>query len=183
MSNCKWNMVGCNVEQRSLCGHTLEKFPKCKVNQIAFSTRCITKTEATKAAQQSRRFGLAGQASPSAAGDMATAQGLNRVALGGTPRVEAQGGSDDDDEEFADVDEEDLAAGGGQDMSRGQKLGRQPGLCLTSTLRLQWEAWPTMVRVIRYNCARSYNWAIGTPEMGVERSADLVSVQEPLRDR
>jgi len=44
------------------------------------SNRCAKKTEAAKAAQQSRGIGLAGQASANAASDMAS--GTNRVVLG-----------------------------------------------------------------------------------------------------
>lgn len=45
--------AGCIVKQRSHCGHTLEKYPNCKRNHIASSSRCMKKTEAAKVAQQS----------------------------------------------------------------------------------------------------------------------------------
>jgi len=40
-----------------------------------------------------------------------------------------------------------------------------------------------MIRVFQYNCARSYEWTIAGLEMGVERRADLVCLQEPPRER
>jgi len=48
------------ADEGSLCGHTLEKCRNRKGNHIAFSSKCAKKTEATKAAQQSRNIGLAG---------------------------------------------------------------------------------------------------------------------------
>ena len=53
-SDHKCNVVGCTAKQGSLCGHTLEKSPNCKGNHIAFSNRCAKKTEAAKAARQSK---------------------------------------------------------------------------------------------------------------------------------
>jgi hypothetical protein len=40
-----------------------------------------------------------------------------------------------------------------------------------------------MIRVIQHNCARSYTWTIAALEMGVERRADVVCLQEPPRER
>jgi len=40
-----------------------------------------------------------------------------------------------------------------------------------------------MIRVIQHNSARSYEWTIGALEMGVERSADVVCLQEPPREK
>jgi len=40
-----------------------------------------------------------------------------------------------------------------------------------------------MIRVIQHNCAKSYEWTIVALETGVERRADLVCFQEPLRGR
>jgi hypothetical protein len=40
-----------------------------------------------------------------------------------------------------------------------------------------------MSRAIQRNCARSYEWTIAALETGVERSADVVCLQEPPRDR
>jgi len=84
-SDHKCNVVGCTAKQGSLCGHTLEMFPNCKGNHITFSSRCVKKTDATEAELQSRKIGLAGRGSTSAARDMATAMGANRVALGPRP--------------------------------------------------------------------------------------------------
>jgi hypothetical protein len=39
----------------SLCGHTQEKCPNCKGNDIAFSGRCAKKMEATREAREKRR--------------------------------------------------------------------------------------------------------------------------------
>ena len=114
-SDYKCNLVGCTAKQGSLCGHTLEKCPNCKGNHITFSSRCVKKTEATEAAQQSRKIGLAGRASTSTARDMATATGANSVALGPRPHGVLEGGGDGDEEELADVDEEEKAAGGARD--------------------------------------------------------------------
>jgi len=66
-SDHKCNVVGCIAKQGSLCGHTLETCPNCKGNHIAFSSRCVKKREATEAARQSRKIGLAGRAPTSAA--------------------------------------------------------------------------------------------------------------------
>jgi len=102
-------VVGCIAKQGSHCGHTLEKCPNCKGNHIAFSSRCVKKREATEAARQSRKIGLAGRAPLSAAQDMAT--GSNRVMLGPRPQGVAEGGGDEE-EEMADVDEEEEEAAG-----------------------------------------------------------------------
>ena len=40
-----------------------------------------------------------------------------------------------------------------------------------------------MFKVIQHNCARSYVWAIAALETGVERKANVVCLQEPLRER
>ena len=40
-----------------------------------------------------------------------------------------------------------------------------------------------MIRVIQHNCPRSYEWTIVALEMGVERRADVVCLQEPPRER
>jgi len=40
-----------------------------------------------------------------------------------------------------------------------------------------------MIEVIQHNCARSYELTIGALETGVERMADVVCLQEPLRVR
>ena len=111
-SDHKCNLVGCTAKQGSLCGHSLEKCLNCKGNHIAFSSRCMKQTEATEAAWQSRKIGLAGRASMSAARDKATATSANRVALDPRPQGVAEGGGGGDEEEMADVDEEEEAAGG-----------------------------------------------------------------------
>jgi len=72
------------AKQGSLCGRTLEKWPNCKENHIVCSSRCGKKSEATKAARQSRKTGTAGQAPTSEAMHMATR--TNRVVLGRRPR-------------------------------------------------------------------------------------------------
>jgi len=78
----------------------------------------VKKTEATEGARQSRKIGLAGRASTSAAWDMATATGSNRVALGLRPQGVAEGGGDE--EEMVDVDEEEEAAGGARDITMAE---------------------------------------------------------------
>jgi len=40
-----------------------------------------------------------------------------------------------------------------------------------------------MIRVIQHNCARSDEWTIAALETGVERSPEVVCLQEPQRDR
>jgi len=40
-----------------------------------------------------------------------------------------------------------------------------------------------MIRVIQHNCARSYEWTIAALEMGVERRADIVCLQELPTER
>ena len=97
----KCNVVGCMAKQGSLCGHTLEKCPNCKGNHIAFSSRCAKKSEATKAARQSRMTGTAGRAPTSDA--MHTATGTNRVVLGRRPRGGAAADGGGEEEEMADV--------------------------------------------------------------------------------
>jgi hypothetical protein len=112
-SDHKCNVVGCMAKQGSLCGHTLEKCPNCKGNHIAFSSRCAKKTEAAKAARQSRKTGLAGRAPKGEAMNVAT--GTNRVVLGLRPRgAAADGGSEE--EEMADVEEEE-ATGEARDVT------------------------------------------------------------------
>ena len=67
----------------------------------------MKKTKAATEVQQSRRIGLAGRASTSAARDMATATGSNRAVLDNRPQRMVEGGGDE--EEMADVDEEEEA--------------------------------------------------------------------------
>jgi len=119
-SDHKCNVVGCTAKHVSLCGHTLEKCTNCKGNHIAFSSRCVNKTEATEVARQSRKIGLPGRASTSAARDMATATGANRVALGPRPQGVVDGGGDGEEEEMADVDEEEEATGGARDIKMAE---------------------------------------------------------------
>jgi hypothetical protein len=111
------NVVGCMAMQGSLCGQTLEKCPNCKGNQIAFSSRCAKKSEAAKAAWQSRKTGTAGRMPASVA--MLTATGTNRVVFGRRPRGGAagRGGSEEEQmaDEMADV-QEDEAAGEARDI-------------------------------------------------------------------
>jgi hypothetical protein len=92
------NVVGCTAKQGSLCGHTMEKCPNCKGNHIAFSNRCAKKTEAARAARQSRKTGLEGHAS------MREVTGANRVALG---TRQARGIRDDEGEPMADEEVDD----------------------------------------------------------------------------
>jgi len=108
-SDHKCNVVGFIPKKGSLCGHTLEKCPNCRGNDIALSSRCVKKREATEAARQSRKIGLAGRAPTSAAEDLAARS--NRVMLGPRPQWVAEGGGDEE-EEMADVDEEDEEAAG-----------------------------------------------------------------------
>jgi hypothetical protein len=106
------NVVWCMAMQGSLCGQTLEKYPKCKGNHIAFSIGCAKKSEAAKAAWQSRKTGTAGQMPASEA--MHTATGTNSVVLGRRPRGGAAGGGGSDEEEMADemADVQEDEAGG-----------------------------------------------------------------------
>jgi len=85
----------------------VEKCPNCEGNHIAFSSRCAKKSEAAKAARQSRKTGTAGRAPTSEA--IHTATGTNRVALGRRPRgrTAAEGGTEEDD--MAAVQEEEAA--------------------------------------------------------------------------
>jgi len=76
----------------------------------------MKKREATEAARQSRKIGLAGRAPASADRDMAT--GSNRVVLGPRPQGVAGGGRDE--EEMADVDEEEEAAGEARDVTMAE---------------------------------------------------------------
>jgi hypothetical protein len=92
------NVVRCTAKQGSLSGHTMEKCPNCKGNHIAFSKRCAKKTEAASAARQSRKTGLAGQAS------MREVTGANRVALG---TRQARGIGDDEGDPMADEEADD----------------------------------------------------------------------------
>ena len=86
-SDHKCNMLACMAKQESLCGHMLEKCPYCKGNHIAFSNKCVKKTEVAKAAGQSRGIGLAGQASNNVASNIAS--GTHRVVLGQRPKGSA----------------------------------------------------------------------------------------------
>jgi len=40
-----------------------------------------------------------------------------------------------------------------------------------------------MIRVIQHNCTRSYEWTIAVLETGVERRAEVISLQKPKRER
>jgi len=114
-SDHKCNVVGCTAKQRSLCGHTLERCPNCKGNHIAFSSRCAKKSEAARAARQSRKTGTAGRAPASKATHTAT--GTNRVVLGHRPRGggAADGGRAEGEGEMADAEEEE-ATGEARDV-------------------------------------------------------------------
>ena len=83
-SDHKCTVVGCTVKQGSHCGQTLEKCPNSKGNLILFGNKCTKKTEAAKAAGQSRGIRQAGRASANAATDVAS--GTNRVVLGHRPK-------------------------------------------------------------------------------------------------
>jgi hypothetical protein len=110
-SHHKCNLVGCTARQGSLCGHTLEKCPNCRGNHIAFSSRCAKKTEAARAARQSRKTGTAGRVPTNEATH--TAKGTNRVVLGSRPR--GGGAADCGTEEKADAEEEE-ATGEARDV-------------------------------------------------------------------
>jgi len=69
-------VVGCTVKQGSLCGHRLEKFHNC----IAYSSRRAKRSNAARAAQESRKMGTAGRVPTNKA--MHTAMGIYRVVLG-----------------------------------------------------------------------------------------------------
>jgi len=97
------NVVGCQVKQGSLCGHTLEKCPNCKRNHIAFSNRCTIKAEAARAVRQSRKMGQSVRAFTNAATDVAS--GTKREVLGPRPKgAAAEGGGSE--AEMADVEDE-----------------------------------------------------------------------------
>ena len=98
----------------------LEKYPNCKENHVGFSSRCVKKTKAVKAAQQSRKIGLAGRVSTMAARDMATATGSNRVRLRPRPKMIVKGGGDE--KEMADVDEEEQAAWEARDITMAKSV-------------------------------------------------------------
>jgi hypothetical protein len=100
-SDRMWIVVGCMAQQGSLCCHTLETCPNCNGNHIAFISRCAKKSEAAKAAQQSRKTGTAGQACMSEA--MHTVMGTNRVVLGRRPRGGAAADGGSEQEELADI--------------------------------------------------------------------------------
>jgi len=40
-----------------------------------------------------------------------------------------------------------------------------------------------MIRVIQHNCTRSYEWTFAALETGVKRRADILCLQEALRER
>jgi len=40
-----------------------------------------------------------------------------------------------------------------------------------------------MIRAIQHDCGRLYEWTIAALEMGLERKVDVVSLQEPLKER
>jgi hypothetical protein len=46
-------------------------------------------------------------------------------------------------------------------------------------LDMEQESLPPMLQAIQHNCARSYIWAMAALQMGVERKADVVYLQEP----
>jgi hypothetical protein len=68
----------------------------------------MKKTEVAEVPRKSKKIGLGGQKSKSAAPDRAMAMGSNRVVLGPRPKGVADRGGDE--EEMADVDEEEEAA-------------------------------------------------------------------------
>ena len=101
-STHKCNVVGCIAKKGSLCGHTQEKCPNCNRNQIAFSSRCAKKAEATKEARQRRRRETAERTKKT----VGPTSGANRTALGlraWAPEGGERGGSN---EEMADAQEE-----------------------------------------------------------------------------
>jgi len=102
-SDHKSNVVGCKIQQGSLYGHILEKYPNCNGNHNALSNRCATKAKAAKAARQSRGIGPAWRASVNAATGVAS--GTKRVVLGHRPNGTAteEGGSE---AELVDAEEE-----------------------------------------------------------------------------
>jgi hypothetical protein len=116
-SDHKCNVVWCMAKHGSLCGHMLEECPNCKGNDIAFSSRCVKKSEGAKGVRQSRKTGPAGRAPASKAVHMAT--GTNRLVLGRRPSVGAATGLGGQEEEMADemADvQEDEAAGEARDV-------------------------------------------------------------------
>ena len=109
----KCNVVGCTVKQGSLCGHTLEMCPNSRAYHIAFSNRWAKKTEAARAARQSRKIGQAGRASTNVATDVAS--GMKRVMLGPRPRGTAADGAGSE-VEMTDVEEKE-ATGETEDVA------------------------------------------------------------------
>jgi hypothetical protein len=131
----KCNVVGCTAKQGSLCSHTLEKCPNCKGNHIAFSNRCAKKTEAARAARQSRKIGQAGQAPTGATTGVVS--GTNRVALGPRPKAAAAEGGGSE-AEMADVEEKE-ATGEAEDVTMAEtanttatEIGTETGAQATS---------------------------------------------------
>jgi len=117
-SDHKFNVVGCTAKQGSPCGYTLEKRPHCKGNCIVFSSRCVKKTIATDAAQQSPKIRPAGRVSMNAAREMATAMRSNTVVL--CPRAQGEAGGVGDEEEIADEEKEEEAAGKARDVTMAE---------------------------------------------------------------
>jgi hypothetical protein len=115
-SDHKCDLVWCLTKEWSLCGHTLEKCPKCDGNYIPFSSRWVKKTEGTEAAWQSTNIGLGRWGYTSVAWDRATVTGSNRVALVPRPQGVVAGREDEDKEEMADMEEEGYAAEEARDI-------------------------------------------------------------------
>jgi len=72
---------------------------------------------------------------------------------------------------------------GGQETSRWPKLRLRTGPRLSLKLRPKREPCLPIFRVIKHNCARSYEWTIAALETGVKGRADVVCLQEPPRER
>jgi len=125
-SDHECNVVGCMAKQGSLCGHTLENCPNCKGNHIAFSRRCAKKSEAAKAARQSRKTRTAGRAPAGKARHTAT--GTNRVVLGHRPRGGAAAGGGSEEEEMADEIADEMA-----DVQEDEAAGEARDVVMTET--------------------------------------------------
>jgi hypothetical protein len=100
-STHKCNVIGCSANQGTLCSHMQEKYPNCKGNHIAFSSRCAKKMEATREAWEWRRREPARQTSKTA-GPISAA---NRTALGLRARVPGGGERSGSEEEMANAQE------------------------------------------------------------------------------
>ena len=184
-STHKCNVVGCIANQGSLCGHTHEKCPNCKINHIAFSSRCTKKAEATGEAPDRRRREPAGLTTQTTG----PTSGGKRTALGCMGSAQDGGESAGCEEEMVDAEEGGVEAENVTraesrlPMTRAMPAPTTMGTATTAgtgtQLEMKLELLPPMFRVIQQNCARSYVWTMAALRTWVERKSDAVCQQEP----